>query len=84
MITIREYQDADYPACRALWAELTERHRRIYGDPTIGGEDAGAGMEDYLANPARQATWVAEVAGAVVGMAGLLGQEALTLACRQD
>ena len=41
-------------------------------------------MEDYLANPARQATWVAEVAGAVVGMAGLLGQEALTLACRQD
>ena len=31
---IRRYEQGDYDACRGLWAELTERHRGIYGDPT--------------------------------------------------
>ncbi len=26
-----------------LWAELTEYHRGIYGDPSIGGDNPGAG-----------------------------------------
>jgi len=73
-----KYRAADYGACRALWAELTEHHRLIYGDPSIGGDDPGAGIDEYLANPARQATWVAEADGAVVGLAGLIvrGKEA--------
>ncbi len=69
---IREYRDMDYGVCRSLWVELTERHRLIYGDPSIGGDDPGAGLDEYLANPVRQATWVAEVDGTVVGMAGLI------------
>ena len=75
---IREYRDTDYGACRGLWVQLTERHRLIYGDPTIGGDDPGCGLEDYLANPSRRATWVAEVHGTVVGMTGLIanGDEA--------
>ena len=72
--TIREYRQRDYPTCRALWVELTERHRHIYGDPAIGGDDPGRGFDEYLANADRRATWVAEVDGNVVGMAGLVAR----------
>lgn len=71
-VEIREYGDSDYAACRSLWAELAEHHRLIYGDPSIGGSDPGAGIDEYLANPARRAIWVAEVDGIVVGMTGLI------------
>ena len=71
-VRIREYQDADYAECRALWVQLTERHRLIYGDPRIGGDDPGRGLDGYLSNRQRSATWVAEVDGAVVGMTGLI------------
>jgi len=47
-VIVRDYADGDYGACRSLWAELTEYHRSIYGDPTIGGDDPGAGFDDYL------------------------------------
>ena len=89
-LTIREYRDSDLRVCRSLWAELTERHRLIYDDQTIGGADPGSGIEDYLRNPGRHATWVAEADGQVVGMTGLIvrGTEAeiepavVTAACR--
>lgn len=71
-IMVRPYGDADYAACRALWVELIEHHRRIYAEPTIGGEDPGAGFDDYLATTVRVGSWVAEAAGAVVGLTGLL------------
>lgn len=75
---IREYRDTDYAACRSLWTQLTERHRLTYGDATIGGDDPGRGLDDYLANPGRRATWVAEVDGTAIGMTGLIanGNEA--------
>jgi GNAT superfamily N-acetyltransferase len=69
---IREYASGDYDACRALWRELTERHRDIYGDASIGGEDPGSGIDAYLANPRRRGSWVAEVQGEVVALAGLM------------
>jgi GNAT superfamily N-acetyltransferase len=89
-LTIREYRDSDLGVCKCLWAELTERHRLIYDDQTIGGADPGGGIEDYLRNPWRHATWVAEAVGQVVGMTGLIvhGTEAeiepavVTAACR--
>ena len=28
-VGVRDYTPADYSACRMLWAELTEHHRRI-------------------------------------------------------
>ena len=69
---IREYRDTDYDACRGLWVLLTEQHRDFYDDPAIGGDDPGRGLDDYLANPDRRITWVAEIAGEVVGMTGLI------------
>ncbi|HZT64790.1 MAG TPA: GNAT family N-acetyltransferase [Acidimicrobiales bacterium] len=71
-VDVRDYRDGDYQACRHLWVELTEHHRRLFDDPTIGGEDPGAGLDRYLADPERAASWVAEVAGEVVGLTGLL------------
>jgi GNAT superfamily N-acetyltransferase len=71
-VNVRGYAEGDYRACRALWAELTEYHRRIYGDPSIGGDDPGAGFDDYLAMPRRIGSWVAESDGTVAGLTGLL------------
>jgi len=71
-VIVRDYAEGDYGACRSLWAELTEYHRSIYGDPTIGGDDPGAGFDGYLATPERLASWVAESHGTVLGLTGLL------------
>ena len=71
-VVVRDYAPADHAACRMLWAELTEHHRRIYEDPSIGGDDPGAGFEGYLAMPERVASWVAEIDGQVAGLTGLL------------
>ncbi len=70
-VIVRGYADGDYRACRSLWAELTEYHRGIYGDPLIGGDDPGAGFDDYVATPQRIGSWVAESRGRVVGLTGL-------------
>jgi hypothetical protein len=43
MVVIRHFRSADLEACRALWVDLTERHREIYADETIGGPDASPG-----------------------------------------
>jgi len=88
--TTRLYEPRDYAPCKALWAELTQHHRDAYDDQSIGGDDPGHGLDAYLANPQLDATWVAEVDGRVVGMAGLVlrGEEAeiepviVTSACR--
>ena len=71
-ITIRDYETKDYDVCRALWVELTQHHRDIYEDQSIGGDEPGGGFERYLTNPQRHGTWVAELKGQVVGLAGLL------------
>jgi GNAT superfamily N-acetyltransferase len=59
-----------------LWAELTEHHRRIYEDPSIGGTDPGDGFDGYLAAPERVASWVADLDGRVAGLTGLLDRGA--------
>jgi GNAT superfamily N-acetyltransferase len=71
-VIVRDYAEGDYSACRYLWAELTEYHRSIYGDSSIGGDDPGAGFDDYLAESHRMGSWVAETGGKVVGLTGLL------------
>ena len=71
-VIVRDYADGDYGACRSLWAELTEYHRGIYGDSSIGGDDPGAGFDGYLAEPPRIGSWVAESNGRVIGLTGLL------------
>jgi GNAT superfamily N-acetyltransferase len=70
-VHVREYGPGDLHACRRLWAELTEHHREIYGDPTIGDDDPGSGFDAYLETLNRVTSWVAIVEGEVVGLTGL-------------
>jgi len=51
--------------------ELTDHNRWIYDEPSIGRGDPGTGSDDYLATPERIASWVAELAGSVVGLTGV-------------
>jgi GNAT superfamily N-acetyltransferase len=71
-VDIRAFRPTDLDACRDLYTQLVEHHREIYADPTIGGDDPGAGFDEYLALPERVQTWVANDADVIVGMAGLL------------
>ena len=75
-VTIRPYTTSDLEACRDLWRELTQRHRDIYDDQTIGGDDPGPYFDETHLKAARRAgTWVAELEDAVVGMYSLLAAE---------
>jgi hypothetical protein len=47
-IVVRAYAPGDYAACRSLWVELTEQHRRIYQDRSIGRDDPGSGIRLVL------------------------------------
>jgi GNAT superfamily N-acetyltransferase len=75
MNIIREYEEQDFENCRKLWEELTQRHRDIYFDPSIGGDDPGSAFERYLKKTDLAGLWVVEHDGLVVGMAGLLVDE---------
>jgi hypothetical protein len=66
------YQSADLDRCRELWRGLTQRHRDLYGDPTLGGADPGLELDAYLDEPQLHRAFVAEVAGRVIGFCGLL------------
>jgi GNAT superfamily N-acetyltransferase len=71
-VEIRKYRASDFDACRKLWAQLTEHHRELYDDMTIGGDDPGRAIEPYLANQNLRGPWVAEVRGETVGLGGLI------------
>ena len=71
-MTIREYTPADLEACRDLWRALTQRHRDIYGDPSIGGADPGMEFDRHLSHPRLSKLWVAVLEGELVGLCGLL------------
>jgi GNAT superfamily N-acetyltransferase len=72
-VSIRAYTPHDLEACRDLWRELTQRHRDIYEDPTIGGDDPGLYFDEHhLKDPRLAETWVAERDGIVVGLCSLL------------
>jgi len=77
-VTIRPYYTSDLDRCRTLWIELTQRHREIYHDPTIGGDNPGLYFDKHLARVGPECLWVAEHEGEVVGLAGLIvdGREA--------
>jgi GNAT superfamily N-acetyltransferase len=71
-VVVRRFETRDADACRALWAELTGWHRELYDDLSIGGDDPGSGFDDCLEELGQECLWVAEDAGAVVGVAGLI------------
>ncbi len=68
----RKYQPADREQCRALWRELTEWHREIYEDPTIGGAHPEDYFDKHLAKVGPNRLWVAVYDSRVVGLVGLI------------
>jgi len=73
--SIREYDPGDLDRCRELWRSLTQRHRDIYDDPTLGGPDPGTEFDSYLKGPELHKLWVAEDADHLLGLCGLLIHE---------
>ncbi len=71
-VTVRQYRPSDLEQCRELWAELTQRHREIYNDPTIGGDAPGLYFDKHLNRVGPERIWVAACAGQVLGFAGLI------------
>ena len=70
--SIREYRPSDLDRCRELWRSLTQRHRDIYDDPTLGGSDPGVEFDAHLTEPHLHRVWVAELTDRVLGFCGLL------------
>jgi ribosomal protein S18 acetylase RimI-like enzyme len=70
--TIRRYQPDDLEQCRSLWTDLTDWHRQLYADESIGGAHPGAGFDAHLAEVGPERIFVAEVDGRVVGLAGMI------------
>ena len=71
-VEIREYEPSDLEACRGLWSELNQKHRDIYDDQQIGGEDPGKQFDRYVERADLVGPWVAVADGQVVGLSGLL------------
>lgn len=70
--SIRNYRSEDLAACRALWVELTEWHRRIYDAPEIGGDDPGLKFDEHLDRVGAERIWLATRGPDVVGMVGMI------------
>ena len=68
---VRAYRETDLEACRELWVELTEWHRKIYEAPSIGGDDPGMQFDEQLAKVGQERLWVADQDGHVIGLIGL-------------
>jgi GNAT superfamily N-acetyltransferase len=77
-LQVRLYQSSDLERCRRLWADMTERHRVIYEDPTIGGDNPGLEFDCHLARVGPERVWVAVSEEAILGFVSLLvqGEEA--------
>lgn len=69
---IRKYQPVDLESCRGLWRELTEWHRKIYEDPSIGGSHPEEYFDRHLARVGADYLWVAVLNTEVVGLTGLI------------
>ena len=69
---IRKYQDEDKKQCRALWGELTEWHRKIYQDPTIGGQHPEDCFDKHLVTVGPDQIWGVVHDSEVVGIVGLV------------
>jgi GNAT superfamily N-acetyltransferase len=72
---VREYEERDRDACRGLWAQLTQWHRDLYDDQSIGGEDLEGWFDRYLEERRPVAVWVADLGERVVGFTGALPLE---------
>lgn len=74
-LVVRGYQPEDREECRGLWRELTEWHREIYQDPTIGGEHPEVYFDKHLTKVGPDNLWVATKNSKVVGLTGLIVED---------
>ena len=69
-VTVRSYRPSDHSAGRRLWAELTNQHNQMYGEPD---QDGGEGFEEYLTRLDLGGLWVADHPDdGVIGLVGLI------------
>ena len=75
---IRKYNSSDFAACRNLWVELTQKHRDIYEDQTIGGDNPEKIFDTYIEKENLYGPWIGLFDGQIIGFTGLLveGEEA--------
>ena len=72
---VRNFERSDRDACRRLWVELTEWHRKIYDSPTIGGDDPGRKFDEHLERVGPHNLWLAETDAGPIGMIGAVRGE---------
>jgi GNAT superfamily N-acetyltransferase len=75
VVVIRNYRPIDLESCQSLWMELTNSHRMLYDDPTIGGKHPEKFFDKHLARVGKDRLWVAVINTRVVGLTGLILEE---------
>ena len=75
---IRHYTKNDIEICRSLWVEMVQRHRDIYDDQSIGGENPGLEFDHHLESVGPEQIWLADLENQVIGLTSLIqnGEEA--------
>lgn len=71
-MNIRGYRSSDLEGCRSLWSEMVQRHRDIYDDPSIGGDDPGLEFDMHLDRVGPERTWLAVSDEEIVGLVSLI------------
>ena len=75
-VVVRGYEERDRDACRGLWRELTQTHRDLYDDQSIGGDrDLGDYFDEHLERAGADRVWVAEARGRIVGFTSVLVED---------
>ena len=69
---VRRYRPSDARACIELFSQLTEAHRILYHDPTIGSKDPARTFRAHLRETRGGGTWVAVERDQVIGLSGLI------------
>ena len=69
---VRPYESADLESCRTLWAEMVQRHRDVYEDPSIGGDDPGREFDRHLERVGPERVWVAVAEKDILGFVSLV------------
>lgn len=69
---IRSYSNSDLNICRSLWTEMVQRHRDIYNDQSIGGENPGLEFDKHLELVGSENIWLAESESDILGLTSLI------------
>jgi GNAT superfamily N-acetyltransferase len=70
-VHIRSWLPADLEECRNMWALLTQTHRELYNDQTIGGDDPGRQFDSYLEDTGAENVFLLVGEYGIIGMSGI-------------